>query len=220
MTSSSALPSCPLCQSPTTHHFAFAHRRTYLECPTCALVFLTPAERLGPDAERAHYLTHQNDPTDARYRAFLDRLALPLIDRLAPGAQGLDVGSGPGPTLCVMLQERGFPMETYDPYFAPNPLVLEKTYDFITATETVEHFYVPGNEFLVFDKLLRPGGMLGVMTELWLDDRPFEKWHYPRDPTHVSLYRPRTMEWIAERFDYSVEVPRPNVVLFRKGVIS
>lgn len=215
----SALPSCPLCQSRATRHFAPAHRRTYLECPTCRLVFLTPSERLGPDAERAHYLTHQNDPHDSRYRDFLDRLALPLIARLPPGARGLDVGSGPGPTLSIMLQERGFHVETYDPYFAPNPLLLEHTYDFVTATETVEHFYVPGNEFLLLEKLLRPGGMLGVMTELWTDDRPFDKWHYPRDPTHVSLYRPRTMEWIAARFQWDVEFPRPNVVLFRKPAI-
>ena len=207
---------CPLCQSPTTHHFASVHRRTYLECPTCTLVFLTPSERLGPDTERAHYLTHENDPNDARYREFLDRLAIPLTARLSPGARGLDVGSGPGPTLSLMLQERGFPMETYDPYFAPNPSVLEQSYDFITATETVEHFYDPGNEFARLTKLLRPGGFLGVMTEMLLDDRPFDKWHYPRDPTHVSFYRRSTMDWIAQHFRYELEFPRPNVALFRK----
>lgn len=207
---------CPLCHSPSTHPFAQAHARTYLECPTCALVFLHPAQRLTPEAERAHYLTHENDPHDPRYRVFLDRLALPLMNRLAPGASGLDVGAGPGPTLSVMLEERGFPMEIYDPFFAPNPRALTRTYDFITASETVEHFYQPGNEFRRLDKLLRPGGILGVMTEIFRDEQSFGKWHYPRDPTHVSFYRAKTMQWIAEYFSYDVEFPTPNVIFFRK----
>lgn len=178
---------------------------------------MDPADRLAPKAERAHYLTHQNDSHDMRYRDFLDRLALPLLARLTPRAEGLDMGAGPGPTLSLMLQERGFPMEIHDPYFAPNPRALERSYDFITATEVVEHFYWPEQEFRRFDRLLRPGGTLGIMTEMLLDERPFEKWHYPRDPTHVSFYRIRTMEWIAARFGYAVEFPRPNVVLFRKN---
>lgn len=209
---------CPLCASTETHHFALAHRRTYLECKECGLVFLTPTERLDQNAERAHYSTHENDPHDQRYRDFLDRLALPLMAKLSPGSRGLDIGSGPGPTLSLMLEERGFPMAIYDPYFAPNEGVFETTYDFVTATETVEHFYFPDREFERFERLLNPGGILGVMTELWLDDRPFEKWAYPRDPTHVSLYRPKTMEWITKRFGYAIEMPRANVVLFRKGI--
>ncbi|HRI65908.1 MAG TPA: class I SAM-dependent methyltransferase [Polyangium sp.] len=200
-----------------TRIFAEAHQRRYFECPTCALVFLHPDQRLSPDAERAHYLTHENDPLDDRYRTFLDRLALPLVAHLVPGARGLDFGCGPGPTLSLMLEERGFPMEIYDPFFAPNPVIFTKTYDFITATETIEHFCHPEKEFVRLDQLLRPRGILAVMTELWRDDKPFEQWHYPRDPTHVSFYRERTMSWIAKRFNYAVEMPRPNVVLFRKG---
>lgn len=165
-------------------------------------------------------MTHQNNPSDLRYRHFLDRLASPLIAQLPPGAHGIDIGSGPGPTLSVMLQEQGFPTETYDPYFAPNPLVLERTYDFVTSTEAVEHFYHPSKEFVLFDNLLRPGGWLGIMTEMLIDEHPFEKWHYPRDPTHVSFYRARTLQWIADRFGYTVEFPRTNVVLMRKAITS
>jgi Methyltransferase domain len=207
---------CPLCSSVQTFFYIEAYRRTYLECDDCGLTFLTPQERLDPEAERTHYLTHQNDPRDSHYRDFLDRLAIPLTSHLKPGARGLDVGSGPGPTLSLMLQERGFPTQNYDPYFAPDVSVLETTYDFITATEVVEHFYNPGQEFRRLDALLNPSGYLGIMTELVRDDRPFDKWHYPRDPTHVSFYRARSMEWIAKSFNYVLEIPRPNVVLFRK----
>lgn len=207
---------CPLCHDPDTRPFATAHHRSYFDCSTCRLVFLDPTQRLGPDAERAHYLTHENNPDDPRYRDFLDRLALPLIEKLAPGAQGIDIGSGPGPTLANMLNERGFPTAIFDPYFAPNPSALERTYDFVTATETVEHFYQPALEFVRLDNLLRPGGILAIMTEMVQDERPFNQWHYPRDPTHVSFYRAATLEWIASRFDYTLETPRRNVALFQK----
>jgi len=210
-------PACTLCHDPNTRLFATVHRRSYFDCPTCRLVFLDPSQRLDAGAERAHYLTHENDPNDVRYRDFLDRLALPLIDRLPPCAEGIDIGSGPGPTLSKMLTERGFPTAIFDPYFAPNPAVLERTYDFITATETVEHFYEPAIEFVRLDHLLRPRGVLGLMTEMVLDERPFPKWHYPRDPTHVSFYRPTTMEWLAARFHYTLEILRTNIALFQKS---
>jgi hypothetical protein len=207
---------CPLCSSTKTHFFSLAYRRTYLECDDCGLVFLRPEDLLSSDAERLHYSTHENDPHDLRYRQFLDRLAIPLLERLTPGTQGLDFGSGPGPTLSLMLQERGFPTQIYDPFFAPDKSLLEFQYDFITATEVVEHFHHPGIEFRRLDSLLKTNGHLGIMTEIWRDDRPFEKWHYPRDPTHVSFYRPRTMDWIAKSFLYDLEIPARNVVLLRK----
>lgn len=138
------------------------------------------------------------------------------MPRLPPGASGLDYGSGPGPTLSVMVEERGFSMDIYDPYFAPDSTVFARTYDFITCTGTAEHFYHPIREFRRFDNVLQGGGWLGVMTELLLSDDDFEGWGYHRDPTHVCFYRRETMEWIARRFGWCVTFPRKNVTLFRK----
>jgi hypothetical protein len=182
----------------------------------CRLVFMDPDARLAPDAERAHYDLHENDPADEGYRAFLNRLAVPLVRKLPPRAEGLDYGSGPGPTLSVMLEEQGFGMTIYDPLFAPEEGALRRRYDFITCTETVEHFFHPREEFERLDGLLRPGGWLAVMTEIQREGVAFRDWRYARDPTHVSFYRARTMEWIAARFGWQRELPHPNVVLFRK----
>lgn len=195
---------------------ARAHGRSYRECGECGLVHVPPEDRLGSAEEREHYGTHENDPDDPGYRAFLDRLAAPLAERLSAGAEGLDFGSGPGPALPRMMRERGFSMEVYDPFFAPDPAVLRRTYDFVACTETAEHFFRPAEEFRRLDRLLRPGGWLGVMTEMLREDRDFERWRYARDPTHVSFFRPRTMRWIAERFGWSADFPHPNVVLFHK----
>lgn len=177
---------------------------------------MAPDQRPEPAAEREHYGTHENHPTDARYRAFLGRLSGPLLERLPAGAEGLDYGSGPGPTLSVMLAENGFRMTIYDRFFAPDPKVLHGSYDFITCTEVVEHFHFPADEFDRLNRLLRPGGWLGVMTEMLREGCVFEDWHYVRDPTHVCFYRPGTMEWIAARYGWTVETPHRNVALFRK----
>ncbi len=106
-------------------------------------------------------------------------------------------------------------MSVYDPFFAPDPAVLDGSYDFITCTETVEHFFSPADEFERLNKMLRNGGWLGVMTEM-RNDSSFENWWYTRDPTHVCFYRVETMEWIALHFGWTLERPHRNVTLFRK----
>lgn len=212
---------CILCQNPTTRPIEDVGGRRYLECTCCRLTFVHPADRLDPDEERARYATHQNSPDDPRYRAFLDRLAVPLIERLTPGMKGLDFGSGPGPTLSRMLSERGFPTVDYDPFFAADDTVLSQTWDFVTCTETAEHFYHPGVEFQRLVGLLKRPGWLAVMTQVLDDGIDLATWWYLRDPTHVAFYRPDTLEWIAHRYDLTLERPAPSVALFlRPGTVA
>ncbi len=207
---------CPLCHSPEVTPFAEVKGRRYFECATCLLVFMDPEQRLDAASERERYTTHENDPQDIRYRAFLDQVVQPLRQYLAPGAEGLDYGSGPGPTLAFMLAELGFPTVIYDPFFAPGRGVLAARYDFITSTEVAEHFYAPADEFERFDQMLRPGGWLGILTTTRDPERAFATWNYVRDITHVCFYHARTMEWIAERFGWTLVVPSKNVALFQK----
>lgn len=206
---------CPLCAG-GTHPFAVVEREGYHRCRTCALVFLDPAHRLDRAAERARYELHENDPSDDRYRAFLERLAAPLAERLPAGARGLDYGSGPGPTLSRMMEERGFPVACWDPFFAPDRDVLEGRYDFVTCSETAEHFFEPGAELRRLDGLLRPGGWLGLMTRVLEPGLDFERWWYARDPTHVCFYAPDTLAWIARWRGWSLERVGEDVALFRK----
>ncbi len=212
-------PACPLCRSRAAY-FTADHMRAYFECPVCALVFADPASRPDRAAERAEYDRHRNDPSDPGYRAFLDRLATPLIQRLEPGMQGLDFGCGPGPTLSVMLREAGMHVAIYDPQYAPDPAALERTYDFVTATEVVEHFHHPARDWARLASLLKPGGILGVMTKQALDRTRFDQWHYKLDPTHVSFHRPATFSWIADRLGLTYELIGADVVIFTKGGAS
>jgi SAM-dependent methyltransferase len=196
--------------------FAAIRAARYFRCGVCLLTFLAPEQRLDEAAEREHYGTHENDPADPRYRAFLGRLAAPLAERLAPGAEGLDYGSGPAPVLAMMLREQGFRVRAYDPLFAPDAGALRHTYDFIACSETAEHFFNPAAEFARLGAMLRPGGWLGVMTGILEDDDKFTGWRYARDPTHVSFYRAETMRWIASRFGWGLHSPARNVTLFEK----
>lgn len=209
--------SCPLCDALDAVAYHRDARRDYLQCKVCKLVFVPPHQHLEADAERAVYDQHQNSPQDAGYRRFLSRLQAPLQARLAAGAEGLDVGSGPGPTLSVMFEEAGHPMAIYDPYFAPDRAPLSRRYDFITASEVVEHMAAPGAELTHLAGLLRPGGWLGLMTQRVIRHETFVDWHYILDPTHVCFFSEASFHWLAERLGMQVIFPDHDVVLLKRS---
>lgn len=191
--------------------------RSYFKCPRCELVFADPRSHLSREAELAEYELHENDPGDSRYRAFLDRLAEPLLTRLKPGMHGLDYGCGPGPTLSVMLSERGMVMDDYDPIYVADAHLLQRQYDFVTSTEVVEHFCRPAEAWRQLASLVRPGGWLGIMTLLAPGDaETFSQWWYKNDPTHVSFYNEATFDWLAEESGFKVETLDDRVLLMQR----
>lgn len=209
---------CIVCGSDSTVFFKCIDKKTYRRCEHCEATFLNPQERLSEKEEYARYCLHRNDPSDEGYRRFLSKLAGPLAERLLPGAEGLDYGCGPGPALVDMLQEAGYSVEKYDPFFCPDPQPLRKRYDFITCTETIEHFYSPAHEFVKLDGLLKPNGWLAIMTCFQTDDRLFASWHYRRDSTHVVFYREKTFRIVAGLFGWTCEIPVKDVALMQKTV--
>lgn len=206
-----ARPPCPVCRSRETTPFMSVGGRDYHRCPACLSTFLDPAQRPGPAAERAEYAAHENDPADPGYRRFLARLADPLLARLPPESVVLDYGCGPGPALAAMLREAGHRVALYDPFFHPDPAPLGSAYDAVTCTEVVEHFHDPAAEFDRLAGLVRPGGLLAVMTCFQTDDPRFADWHYRRDPTHVVFYREETLHRVAAARGWRCEVPVRNV---------
>lgn len=205
---------CPLCGAHETRRYAVVGGRRYARCTACTLVSLDPAQRLPLHAEVARYDAHQNAGDDPRYAAFLRRLGAPLRRRLAPGARGLDFGCGPAPLLARQLTGAGFPTAAYDPVYHADHALLARRYDFVAASEVVEHLHAPGDVFALFARLLAGGGVLGVMTRFYGVEAPFERWWYRRDPTHVCFYAESTMRWIAERHGWALEIPCPHVALF------
>ncbi len=203
---------CPLCKSSKVQDFHNDRQRDYYRCTLCRLVFVPPDQRLGRLEEKAVYDLHQNDPADQGYRQFLSRIFFPLIERIETNATGLDFGSGPGPALPQMLFEEGYTTEMYDPFYANNVELLERSYDFITCTETVEHFYHPAREFDLLFSLLKPGGWLGIMTKLVINQRAFSTWHYKNDRTHVCFFSRETFSWLADRYRSKIESIAKDVI--------
>ncbi|SDS47337.1 Methyltransferase domain-containing protein [Halopseudomonas xinjiangensis] len=205
---------CPLCGAHSAEYFR--DRRSYLQCQTCALVHVPPPWHLDPGQEHAEYELHQNDPEDPGYRQFLSRLATPLLDRLPPHSHGLDFGCGPGPALAAMLEERGHSVALYDLFYHPDASTLESRYDFITATEVIEHLAHPRKELERLWRLVKPGGWLGIMTKRVRDRDAFAHWHYKNDPTHIAFFSEATFKWLAEALDAELTILQPDVVLLRK----
>ena len=211
---------CPLCAGADLSEYYADQRRPYLHCATCSLVFVPPACYLDRKAERAEYDLHHNTIHDPGYRTFLSRLLQPLIGRLEPGALGLDFGCGPGPALAHMLRESGFDVSLYDSFYAPDRSVLDTAYDFICATEVVEHLHQPGRELALLWSLLQPGGWLGIMTKLVRDPDSFASWHYKNDPTHVCFFSEHTWQWWARQYGASLSIVGADVILLHRGSLA
>ncbi|MGI3131032.1 class I SAM-dependent methyltransferase [Halopseudomonas pachastrellae] len=172
--------------------------------------------QLTAKQEKAEYDRHENHPDDPGYRRFLSRLAEPLLQRLAPASSGLDFGCGPGPALALMLRERGHQVALHDLYYYPNPVALEQQWDFITATEVVEHLADPRGVLEQLWRCLTPGGWLGLMTKRVTSPEAFSTWHYKSDPTHISFFSEQSFRWLAQHWQAELELIGADVALLRK----
>ena len=208
---------CPLCQATSVEEYWSDAKRDYYQCNLCQLVFVASWQHLSREQEKAHYDLHQNSPNDYRYRQFLSRLVDPLMVGLEAEAKGLDFGSGPGPTLSVMLEEAGFSVNIYDIYYANNTLVLQLEYSFITATEVVEHLSQPGEVLESLWSKIKPGGYLGLMTKLVTDKDAFSRWHYKNDQTHICFFSRETFDYLCEKWGVIAEYPESDVILIKKN---
>lgn len=207
---------CPLCGAAESREFGRDARRNYLRCARCFLVWVPPEYYLDRAQERSEYDKHQNATDDPGYRTFLDRLCQPLLAVLGENATGLDFGCGPGPALACMLREAGHHVALYDSFYCPDSDVLTDTYDFVSATEVVEHLHQPGAELDQLWAMLRDGGVLAVMTKLVLDEEAFSRWHYKNDPTHVVFFSELTWRWWAQQKSARLEQHGADVVLLHK----
>ncbi len=195
---------CPLCASGSTHYYADKQRgKQFYQCQVCSLIFLHPDLYLSPDEEKKVYLQHQNNIHDPGYQKFVSPLVQFATDHYSAESLGLDYGSGTGPVITHLLNQQGYTVKQYDPYFHCDPSALEINYDYILVCEVAEHFYHPDQEFTRFKNLLRPNGSLVISTSLYSDEINFENWHYHLDPTHVMLYQLKTFEWIRDAYNFS-----------------
>jgi hypothetical protein len=167
---------------------------------------MNPEERLSPGEEKARYDLHQNESTSG-YLDFLTPLLKDIHQlvqsqgRLPSQISTLDFGCGPTAFLGSQFFEKGYKSYNYDIFYYPDQELLRKMYDIITSTEVWEHFHQPKQEIERQLRMLKSGGILGVMTSAHKGEAAFHSWHYRRDLTHVCFYSDKTMLWLAQSYN-------------------
>ena len=207
---------CPLCQSDRTNNYHRETSREYLICLICDYVFVPKIYHLSEDQEKLRYDSHNNDPKDIRYRRFLLRLSEPLLKKIRDNSSGLDFGSGPGPTLSLMLEEHSHQVALFDKFYANDKSVFNNKYDFITATEVVEHLSEPMTELKRLIKCLNDDGYLAIMTQILNPKIDFSNWYYKNDPSHIGFFSKKTLSYLAGYFEMEIEFISERVIFFRK----
>ncbi len=166
--------------------------------------------------EKLRYDYHINNIEDTGYVNFLNRVIEPASKFLDESMIGLDYGCGPGPTLSQLIEQKEIKCDFYDPIYFPELDVSSKL-DFIFATECLEHFYNPKQEIEKIIGLLKPNGILAIMTEFWKTKEEFPNWYYLKDDTHVSLFKENTFEYICKEFGFEVlYTDAKRVIVLRK----
>ena len=192
---------CPLCSGTSNHYYTHGQRE-FLQCSLCLSVFTHPDCFLTDDEEKAHYLCHNNDPEDIRYQNFLSPVTNLILNGFDTTHKGLDFGSGTGSPIVSVLTENGYNISEYDLFFHNNPANLQQQYDYVSSSETIEHFKEPYKEFELLRSLLLPNGKLYLMTDPFDEIRDFETWSYKNDHTHVFLYHQKAFEWVKNEFGF------------------
>ncbi len=199
---------CPLCGN-TASPDGQAWGRALWRCGVCDLRSVAPVHWLSPAQEVARYQLHRNRLDDVGYVRFL----MPVIECLKRhGVQGrvLDYGAGPEPVLTELLRMAGFDASGYDPNFAGGaegggtvPLP-GHGFDAVVSTEVFEHFREPAREMDRLVSLIKPGGLVVVLTALVTDEVRMDTWHYANDATHIVFYSEATFRYIAGRWGLRV----------------
>lgn len=204
---------CPLCKS-KSEVFYNAPKQLFFCCNTCSGIFLSRKLLPTDEEEIERYQYHNNDVNDLNYQKFVS----PIVDTVKANFntthKGLDFGAGTGPVLSKMLQEAGYKIKQYDPFFHNYPELLNEKYDYIASCEVIEHFHHPYNEFELLKQLLLPNGKLICMTDIYNPTIDFGNWYYKNDPTHVFIYQQETLKWIKATFSFSALEVKNRLISF------
>lgn len=148
----------------------------------------------------------------------------------------LDYGSGKYPNLSKLMEwnlndcnsnqiEKQiiiFKSYNYDKYYQNvEELISQNNYNHykvITATEVIEHFTNPLENFTLLYNLLASGGILLITTELTTESiiSNFSKWWYKNDITHICFYSIKTLEYLAFKLHLKLLFANTNLIIFQK----
>lgn len=190
---------CPLCKQNGKPFY----KNEFFVCGNCSGLYKNRKDYIDVMAETHRYKEHNNDVSDIRYQKFVSPITTYVLANFKPNHSGLDFGSGTAPVISKVLQDNGYNIHQFDPFFSNKVELLKGTYDYIVSCEVIEHFHKPDVEFDLLYKILKSGGALICMTLLYDENIDFKNWHYKNDPTHVFIYHQETIKYIADHYGFT-----------------
>ncbi|MDA0771551.1 MAG: methyltransferase domain-containing protein [Cyanobacteria bacterium] len=206
---------CRICHKAISKTTTLKNGRRYFHCEHCLFIGMDQEFFLDAQTEKARYDLHHNSIDDQGYVKMLETF---IKEAISPYQvqRILDYGSGPNPVLAELLGRQSYQVEIYDPCYAINNFS-EASFDLLCATEVVEHFYDPMQEFPKMLKLLKPLGYLSLMTRFSPSYDEFKSWFYKDDSTHTSFYSLKTFEYIALELGLQiVNYREPDLIVLQK----
>jgi len=209
---------CHICNAPTEN---FLHQKTnilYYHCKACECIFKSPECYQDLERQKERYNLHENNEDDAGYRAYFQRFLDFVLPHVEEAKSALDFGCGRTSLLAQLLQEEHIDCDYYDPIYHPDTLDENKKYDLIVSTEVFEHLHQPREVFENLLDRLNDGGYLAIQTEFHANEqRSFEKWWYPQDPTHIVFFRAKTFQVLCDIYGCRLAKDNgKNMVLIEK----
>ena len=193
-------------------------KRHIYRCRNCSHAYASP----GQEGELASYyesLSEEyhsvHDSSVARYRMVLNALDLSRTRRI------LDWGCGTGTFLSFVPEtvdkfglepakraaeaaaRTGIRILSRDALGSPE---WNQTFDAVTVIDVIEHLSDPESVLLTVSRLLRPGGMMVLLTgdfDSWPARKAGRHWYYLHYAEHLSFFSgPSMRKWLENHFDH------------------
>ena len=203
---------CPLCDSLGEDFY----NDQFQKCTGCWSIFRKKEYYPLSDEEKSRYEEHNNDITDTWYQNFVLPIVNNILKEHTLHQDWLDFWAGTWPVISHLLWKQWYNICLYDPFFHNHPELLEQKYDYIIACEVVEHFHNPRKEFKLLYSLVKPGGSLYIMTDLYSPEIDFHNWYYKNDKTHVFFYSNNAFEWIKNTFKWKHYSREKRCIILKK----
>ena len=197
---------CEICHHATHRWQHPKTKTTFYVCPHCEHIRRDPTNDPSCEEEKTIYDFHKNTLENKGYVRFLNDFATRSLIPYVNEGHVLDLGSGPNPVFAHLLKEvHHYNVSIYDPIYADDDTVFQRSYDAVTMSETIEHIHHIDLLFNMLNDVLREGSVLAVMTLFRPKTKEdFFKWWYIRDETHVRFFNRRTFEEIATIHGYDI----------------
>lgn len=210
---------CKICKEVSTLIQDPKKDLVYYRCTSCGFVSLDDQHIIDSVQEKEQYDLHNNGFESRGYVQMFEDFIKLAIEPYSKNIQtALEFGSGPGPVLSKLLENRGLEVDIYDLYYSPLKVYERKAYDLITSTEVFEHLQKPLEVLELLVEHTKQNGYIVLMTKFPpKDDKEFLAWWYRRDPTHISFFTPQSFEVMAEKVGLKVlQTINQNIVVFQK----